>query len=473
MKSIEFKVGLFVLVCVGIVVAMSLQISKDPNAIGGGQYYDVLLPNANGVFKNSTIRMAGIPVGTIKTITLENGNARLLLSLRPDLKLTKSASVEVKPSGILGDKFVEIKTGNPGDEPLPPGGRILIVKDTASFDAVLDKVGQIADDFSVVASNLKKATTGEGDPNTPLGRIVMNVEDLTADLRDFTSENKNRLTNTVTSLERITKNLDQFIGDETDDGFKRNWQKMAKSLGKVDKILTNVDEITSKVNDGKGTLGKLINDETTVEELNHAISGVNRMLDTANKFQISVDYHSEFMPASGATGESFVKSYVGLNIQPGPDRYYLLQIVDDPKAEFQRTDTLTSVGGGPNTTTRTQVAYHNQIKFSAQFAKSFYDLTLRAGLFENSAGVGFDYHFFNKKLRITSEFFKFGRAEGVDIRAYARYKFYSVFYAVAGGDDIANTRGNDLTGTRASAFFGLGLDFTSDDMKLLMSKLPF
>jgi phospholipid/cholesterol/gamma-HCH transport system substrate-binding protein len=163
---------------------------------------------------------------------------------------------------------------------------------------------------------------------------------------------------------------------------------------------------------------------------------------------------------------------VGLNIQPGPDRYYLLQIVDDPKAEFVRTDTLTSVGGGTATATTTQSAYHNQIKFSAQFAKNFYDLTLRAGLFENSAGVGFDYYFMNKKLRLTTEAFKFGRTEGVDLRAYARYKFYSIFYAVAGGDDILNTKGNEYTGTRASAFFGLGLDFTNDDVKLLMSKIP-
>jgi phospholipid/cholesterol/gamma-HCH transport system substrate-binding protein len=469
MHSAEFKVGLFVLVCIGIIAAMSFQVNRDPSILGRGKQYDSLLESASGLVKSSNVKMAGIPVGVIKDIVLEDGKARVLMTLRGDLKLTKSATVTIKPNGILGDKYVEITTGDPKDEEIPAGGRILIVYDKGGFDAVLNQVSKIASDVGEVTANLKKATTGDGDDTSPIGRILLNIEDVTADLRDITGGKKDKIGETIDHIHSISKNLDEFIGDESEDGFKYNWKKMAKSLGKVDSILTNVDEITGKINSGKGTIGKLVNDETTVEELNHAIAGVNNMLDTANKFQLSVDYHSEFMGGGGP----MVKSYIGLNIQPGPDRYYLVQVVDDPKGSFDRVDQLQTVNNGSPTATDTKTLYHNKLKFSAQFAKNFYDLTLRAGLIESAAGAGVDYSFLNRKLKLSAEAFNFSRTEGVDLRVFAKYKFYSVFYAIVGGDDILNTQGNVLSGTGASGFIGAGLDFNNDDLKLLLTKVPF
>jgi len=466
MGTAEFKVGLFVLLCLGVIAAMSFQVNNDPSVTGHARKYDVVIPNASGLVKNSNVKMAGIPVGVIKDIQLEDGKARILMNIKGTLKVTKGASVEIKPNGILGDKYLEINPGNQDEEPLADGGRILRYEDKGSFDAVLNQVGKIAKDVSSITENLKKATEGEGDMKSPIGRIIKNIEGLTEDLREIADNKKDKLEATIDNIHNISKTINEFVNDESDDGFKTNWKKMAKSLGRVDSILKNIDEVTAKVNQGKGTIGKLINDETTVEELNHAISGVNNMLDTANKFQISVDYHSEFL-----AGGNFTKSYVGINIQPGPDRYYLIQVIDDPKGAFDRTDTQTTTNGAV-TNTDTQNVYHNRLKFSAQFAKSFYDLTLRAGIFENTGGAAVDYYFLNHNLRLSAEAFAFGRTEGVDVRVWAKYKFYSIFYAVFGGDDILN-KGNPFTGTGAAGFIGAGVDFTNDDLKLLLTKVPF
>lgn len=467
MATAEFKVGLFVIICLGIVVLMSLQVNNDPTLTGRAQQYDVLLPNASGLVKNSNVKMAGIPVGLINNIVLDNGKARIKMSLQGRLKVTRSASVEIKPNGILGDKYLEINPGNPEDEVLPEGSIIINFKDQASFDTVLNQVGKIASDVSDVTTALKSAMTGEGDDSSPVGRILHNIEDLTGDLREIADNKKEKLQETIDNLHSITKSINEFVNDESEDGFKTNWKKMAKSLARVDSILKNVDEITGKINEGKGTIGKLVNDETTVEELNHAIGGINNMLDTANKFQLSVDYHSEVMAGP------LTKTYVGLQIQPGPDRYYLIQAVDDPKGSYDRVDASQTVNGGAPTTTSTQTVYHNKLKLSVEFAKNFYDLTLRAGIIESSGGFGVDYTFLNRKLKFSTELFGFGRQEGTDLRVFAKYKFYSVFYAIAGGDDLLNKGNNPLTGTGASGFIGAGLDFTNDDLKLLLTKVPF
>ncbi len=468
MNSIEFKVGLFVAICLGLVAAMSFQVNNDPSITGRAKNYDAVLTDASGLVKDSNVKMAGIPVGVISSIDLKDGKALVHMKLRGNLPLTKSAEVELKPNGILGDKYLEVRPGDPKDEALPDGAVIYNVKDKGSFDAVLNQVGKIANDVGEITLTLKKATTGNGDEESPIGRILRNIEDITGDLREIADNKKDKIQETIDHVHAVAKSIDEFVNDSSEDGFKTNWKKMAKSLGKVDSILTNVDDITGKVNSGKGTLGKLVNDETTVEELNHAISGVNNMLDSASKFQVDLDYHSEILG-----GGPFTKSYVGINIQPGPDRFYLLQVVDDPKGSFDRTDTSQTVNGGAPTVSSTSNVYHNKLKLSAEFGKNIYDLTIRAGIIENSGGVGIDYSFFNKKLKISAEAFNFSRTEGVDVRAFAKYRFYSVFYAIMGGDDIFNSKGNSFTGTGAAGFIGAGLDFTNDDLKLLLTKVPF
>ena len=362
----EFKVGLFVLACLGIVAAMSFQVNNDPTVTRKGKHYFAFLPNANGIVNKSTVKMAGIPIGIIHDIVLDEGRAKVILVIKGDLRLSTDSVLEIKPNGILGDKYIEITSGSPDKPELPDYGQILTTVDQSSFDVMIKQVGKIASDLSDVTAALKGATTGNGTTETPLGRIIKNVESLTADLKDITGENKDRISETLAHLHNITKTIDQFVNDESDDGFKNNWKKMAKSLGKVDHILSNVDEITGKINQGKGTIGKLINDEQTVEELNHAIAGINGMLDTANKFQLELDYHSELLG-----GGSFVKSYVGVIIQPGPDRYYLVQVIDDPKGAYDQTTTSTVTNGGHGSNSSDRGCLQQQTEVFCGIRKNF------------------------------------------------------------------------------------------------------
>ena len=121
---------------------------------------------------------------------------------------------------------------------------------------------------------------------------------------------------------------------------------------------------------------------------------------------------------------------------------------------IQRVPLIT---GGPYAgQSTTQSVYHNRLTINAEFAKSFYNLTVRVGIFQNTGGAAADYYLFGRKLRLSVEAFNFTRPEGVDVRAYARYKFYSVFYAMIGGDDIMNPGNNTFTGTGAAGFVGFG-----------------
>lgn len=452
----EFKVGLLVLIVSGIIAGMSIKVSNDPSGLGASKGAYFFMDDASGLVKNSNVRMAGIPVGMIKDIKLENGLARVEIVVKGDTPLAKSARVEIRPNGILGDKFVEIIGGDPRDPPLRSGDQIMVVDDRASVDRLIGEISKITKSVSQVAENIKAAT--EGDKEKPLGRIIENIEKITSDLAQLSGERKDDIGQIIENLRETTDTINDLVTDDSPEGFKAAWKDALHSLKRIEGSLKNVEEITGKINRGEGTIGKLVNDEQTVEELNTAISGINNFLDTANKLQTSFDYHGYYLERSAQA-----KSFLTLRLQPGIDRYYELGIVDDPGGTLERTQTTTTTGG-VETTVREEKRFQDRIKFNALFAKNFWNFTLKGGVMENSGGIGADYYLFKKNLRFSVDFFDF---KNTNVRASARYNIWSGIYVTAGGENLASKTG------QASGFIGGGLFLTNDDLKLLLTKMPF
>ncbi len=456
-KTIEFKVGSLVVMVGGLLAAMSMQVSDDPAFLSRKQHAYFLLPSANGLIKGSAVKSAGIPVGVIKDITLQNGQARIDISIKADVPLKTSAVVGIQSMGILGDKHVEIFAGQETDPPLADGAQILNVKDQGSLDNIIAKVGDIADSLKKVSDNLAEAVTEDGTQKHILGRIVQNIEKLTGDISQMTGENKQQIGEIVDQVHDITTSLNQLINDESEEGFKKTWKR---TMVRIDNTMKNIDEVTGKVNRGEGTIGKLINDETTVEELNTAIQGVSSLFDGASRIQTAFDFHADYL---GEIEET--KTNIGIHIQPGLDRFYYIGIIDDPAGVVRETNTVSEVGGGGAVISDVDETktYKNRTKFTLLYGMNFWDFTVRGGIIEDRGGLGLDYNFFRKKLKLSVEAFDFDKT---NLRFNARYNVMWGIYVQAGVEDALDNN------NRQSGYLGAGLFLTNDDLKLLLTKVP-
>ncbi|AZZ37613.1 MCE family protein [Bdellovibrio sp. qaytius] len=455
-STAEFKVGALVVSIGALIALMSMQVSDDPSFLGRSKKAWFYLDNANGLTKGSAIRSAGIPVGAIKDISLAEGKARIDVTVKSDVPLTRSAIVEMRANGILGDKYIEISPGSATDPGLEDGGQIANVKTGGSLDDVMTQVSDITTSLKDVAKNLNEATSAEGTNKHIMGRIVQNIEKLTGDLSQMTAENKEQISEIVDQVHDITSTMDGLINDESETGFKKTWKN---SMVRIDKSLKNIEEITDKVNKGEGTIGKLISDEKTAEDVSSAIEGISGLVDTANKTTTAFDFNGYYLNDIGA------KSSIGIQIQPGLDRYYYLALVDDPAGVVDKKNILTTTNGGtPNNVDET-TTYKNKTKFTALFAKNVFDFTLKGGLIENAGGIGVDYSPFKMhRLKFSVEAFDFG---DTNLRTTVSYKFRYGMYVLAGYNDM-------LHNTDAqSAYAGAGLFLTNDDLKLLLTKSPF
>lgn len=453
-RSPEFKVGLLVVVVGSLIAFMSMQVSEDPSYMGRSKKAWFLIKNAGGLVKNSAIRTAGIPIGIIRDITLQDGQARVDITVKSDVHLTVSAVVEIRAQGILGDKHVEVFAGVPGDPPLPDGAQILNVKDKGSLDNLVGEVSEISSSLKSVSEALKESITEEGTRKHILGRIVSNIEKLTGDIAEITGDNKAKVGEIVDQVHDVTSTLSELVNDPGEDGFKQSWKKAVASLQRIDSVLKSTDEVMDKINRGEGTIGKLVNDESTVEGLNTTIDSISGMLETASRIQTGFDFHAEYLGDVKAT-----KSTIGIRIQPGLDRFYYIGIVDDPAGVVERDAAVTTVNGVVSNSEQTKT-YYNKTKLTLLFAKNFYDLTVRAGMIENEGGLGLDYHFFRNRLTMTLEAFDFSQ---LNLRAQAQLKLAYGIYLLGGMTDIMDKS------DRRSGYLGAGIYLTNDDLKLLVS----
>ena len=126
--KLELIVGVFVLVGIACLGYLSVKLGK-LELIGGNVYEVVAQFNtASGLKAGSSVEIAGVEVGRVRSITLNEDRAAVLLAVDNTVKLYTDTIASIKTRGIIGEKFLALSPGGGGD-PLKPGDTI---RDTES-----------------------------------------------------------------------------------------------------------------------------------------------------------------------------------------------------------------------------------------------------------------------------------------------------------------------------------------------------
>jgi phospholipid/cholesterol/gamma-HCH transport system substrate-binding protein len=126
--KLELVVGVFVLV--GLVCLAYLSVKLGKLELIGGNVYEVeaQFNSASGLKPGSAIEIAGVEVGRVRGITLNQDRAMVKLAVNDTIKLYTDTIASIKTRGIIGEKFLALSPGGGGD-PLKPGDTI---RDTES-----------------------------------------------------------------------------------------------------------------------------------------------------------------------------------------------------------------------------------------------------------------------------------------------------------------------------------------------------
>ena len=136
--DIELTVGLFIIA--GIICLGYLSIKLGRMEILGGKGYEMyaLFSNSGGLKTGSSVVIAGVDVGRVKSITLDDYQARIVINLAEGVEIQEDAIASIKTKGLIGEKFIAITPGG-SEKIIPPGGRIRETQPPIDFEQVISK----------------------------------------------------------------------------------------------------------------------------------------------------------------------------------------------------------------------------------------------------------------------------------------------------------------------------------------------
>ncbi len=136
--DLELAVGLFIIA--GIVCLGYLSIKLGKMEIVGQKGYEIygVFSNVGGLKVGSSVEIAGVNVGRVKSVALENYQANVVLNLPKGLKIQEDAIISVKTKGLIGEKYIEITPGG-SEKIIKPGGRIRETQPAIDMEELISK----------------------------------------------------------------------------------------------------------------------------------------------------------------------------------------------------------------------------------------------------------------------------------------------------------------------------------------------
>jgi phospholipid/cholesterol/gamma-HCH transport system substrate-binding protein len=479
-RSQAAKVGLFVLLtgaaAYGIYRFVSPQVS-------GGEGYTVhaYIRDATGLATRSRVTIAGIPVGTLDSIKLEKGAARLDVKVRKDVFLYENGTLGKKSASLLGESVVVLTPGEAPSPRLRDGDEIRTMADDASPADIMNEVKEIADSVRAVAAQLAKSIgTEQGGQN--IREILQNLAESTGALNQTIRENREVLGDILRNVDQITRNANPEMAQilenvrvvtqdvkelmaangrgEPSGHLRDTIERLDEASKSLQSTLEHADSVAGRIDRGEGTIGKLTKDDALINEVQGVAEGINDYVQNIVRLQTIVGLRSDYNFLANT-----IKTYVSLRLQPREDKYYELELINDPTGYTSFTDTQV------DTTNPQQPAHYRTIttttteafRFSLQFAKRFGPFTGRFGIKESTGGVGIDLHLLQDRFEVVNDLFGFSEEVQPRYRVFISYEFIKRLWLLGGVDYV-------FTPAQRDYFLGLQLRFDDNDLKTI---LPF
>ena len=288
-------------------------------------------------------------------------------------------------------------------------------------------------------ANLEE-TTASGGP--ALVRALENIERTSLDVREIVANGR-------PSLERGVEEVDDAL------------ISIRRASQQLEDVLADARVVTDRTARGEGTLGRLTQDETLIDEVEGIAEGLGDIVGGIGRLQTIVELRNEY----NFIANTF-KTYFSLRLAPREGRYFLIQLVDDPRGSLSVTQTTVrrspAAMDEPGEYQETRITRSDALRFSIQLAKRVRFATFRFGIMESTGGLGLDLHIFDDRLEINTDVFAIGVQTLPRVRARVAFEIVSKLSIVAGVDDALNDS--------ADFFMGLQIRFNDEDLK---SILPF
>jgi len=283
--SREVKTAL--LVIAGIVLFIfGFNYLKGKNLLSSDRTYFAVFNNVEGLTPSTPVTINGLNVGSVQSIEFNDDTGKLLVTMNitKEFGFSKNSEAQLYEAGLIGGKSIAIvpkfdnsaiaesgaflkgtvKAGlselvNQKLTPLQEKIELMMV----SADSVLTNINDVFD--AQTKANLRNSIA---QLNTTMGSF----ETLSASMNTLIDTNKQKLDNTLTNLDKVSTDFSKISGALVEADLKETIEDLQKTVNNFNQILASVEN-------GEGSIGKLLKDEKLYNNLEGASKQLEELLE--------------------------------------------------------------------------------------------------------------------------------------------------------------------------------------------------
>ncbi|MDB6035262.1 MAG: Mammalian cell entry related domain protein [Verrucomicrobiales bacterium] len=295
-NTLETRLGIFFALALVVAVIILTMIGSVDIFHSSYKVYG-LFKNAQELKKGDQIKLAGVEIGRVDDIQLENGQARVTMKVQGQYTLKTDSKAVIKFTGLMGQNFVSIEGGSNAALPIEKSKtdpQVIETREQPDLSAIMVKLENVASGVE----GLTKSFSPE------------NFSSLLGPVTDFMKQNSTNLTAILSNTAIVTANIAQgrgtvgkLINDDalynsafatvaalqTASGQAKTL--ISKAEGMIDQantVIGGAKQVMDQINSGQGTLGKLTKDEALYKETTTAMANLREILEKMNKGQGTV-----------------------------------------------------------------------------------------------------------------------------------------------------------------------------------------
>jgi len=282
-KGREIKIGILVLLG-GAVLVLGVNYLKGFNPLGGGRAFHAVYENIDGLAVSNPVVVNGFQVGQVASIGFaSSGSGDLLVTFiieQPNLRLSRDSKARIYSNDLFGTKAIELLAGRSlefaevGDTlqseiemGITEAVKMELIPLRQKTDQLIAGVDEILINLQTVFED--SATQGLPQAFESIQRTMQNLENTSATLDLTVSENRSALKGIVDNMEELTGfvntqqgALSNALGNFSQISDSLADLQLSTTLRKADASITELNRLLEGLNNGEGSLGKLLQDDT-------------------------------------------------------------------------------------------------------------------------------------------------------------------------------------------------------------------
>ena len=283
--SVESRLGMFFAFAI-IAMLIILEFAGGYGFLKRGYRLHGFFKNVQELKTGDFVKMAGVQVGRVESIAdPSNGLVNVTLNLRKGVDVRIGSKASIKFTGLMAQNFVAIESGTSATR--AEDGAVLETVEQPDLSTLMTKLDNVASGVE----NLTRSFSGE------------KIDNLLGPITDLIKNNQTNLSATFANIRTVSQRIadgrgtvGKLINEDTlyvsalntVSNLQNSATNIQELAGQAREFVTNVNHTVTRINEGEGTIGKLIKDDTLYLETTGSMTNLHQILLKINHGQGTV-----------------------------------------------------------------------------------------------------------------------------------------------------------------------------------------